>query len=92
MTEEQTKMVMNLGLNLSAYLNGDTKRSMPVTETEWNLCRLWEEENNCIGDLTFWMHVEYNYEGLYNLLTDEQKKLALDFQEDESFGPDDLKR
>ena len=58
MTEAQDGEVMNLGMNLSAYLNGDIKRSMPVTEKEWNLCRLWEEENNCVGDLTFWMHVE----------------------------------
>ena len=58
MTEAQNEEVMNLGLNLSAFLNGDIKRSMPVTEHEWNLCRQWEEENKCLGDLTFWMHVE----------------------------------
>lgn len=58
MNEDLTDTVMNLGLNLSAFLNGDIKKSMPVTEEEWNLCRLWETENNCLGDLTFWMHVE----------------------------------
>ena len=55
---EYNEEVMNLGLNLSAFLNSDIKRSMPVTEREWNLCRLWEDENKSLGDLTFWMHVE----------------------------------
>lgn len=33
-----------------------------------------------------------NMVGLYNMLTDEQKKAVLNFEEDESFGPIEFKR
>lgn len=58
MTEQQNDLIMNLGMNLSGFLDGNVRKSMPVTEQEWDLCREWEVENNCIGSLTFYMHVE----------------------------------
>lgn len=62
MTEEDIEYVCNLGLNLVAYLNGDRRKSMPVSPQEWDLVVRWEKANDAEEDLTFWMHVEDKYE------------------------------
>ena len=58
MNQYDIDCVMNLGLNLSGFCNGDAAKSMPVTREEFDLCKKWEEQHGNHGDLTYWMHVE----------------------------------
>lgn len=62
LTKAENDEVGNLAINVSGYCQGQDCYSMPVTREEWFLARRWEIENNAKGDLTFWMHVEPEWE------------------------------